>query len=303
MTWIVGTPTMFGYGFAISDIRVTLADGSERDCLQKIHPVGQFLAAGFAGSVRIGFAMVETLSTLLHTEDKSGAWEPEAVAAWWPEDARQVFGQFDKAEQALHSHLMMISTHPTEHTGNPDWPRAYVHVFKSPTFDAVSIPVHKVTAIGCGTEVQDCREAIDTLSSSHERMFSIMQAEVGNSGGMGTMLGFSLTRILKETRPKGISSHLHYCWVYRGRIVIDTNDHESFGPWTSMKSGSGMNQQQAGRKQAQTLSEGATVFRMPELASTWQALEKLLKANGARAEGCSALPSPSRSSVLPTSVR
>ena len=134
-------------------------------------------------------------------------------------------------------------------------------------------------------------------------MFSIMQAETGNPGGMGTMLGFSLTRILKEARPRGISSHLHYCWVYRGRIVIDTNDHETFGPWTSMKSGSGINQQQAGHKQEQNLSEGANVFRMPELVSTWEALEKLLKANGARAEGCSALPPPSRPHVLATIVR
>ena len=42
---------MFGYGFGISDVRVTLADGSEVDCLQKIYPIGRHVAAGFAGSV------------------------------------------------------------------------------------------------------------------------------------------------------------------------------------------------------------------------------------------------------------
>jgi hypothetical protein len=43
-----------GYGFGISDVRVTLGDGTEADCLQKLYPIGRYLAAGFAGSVAIG---------------------------------------------------------------------------------------------------------------------------------------------------------------------------------------------------------------------------------------------------------
>jgi hypothetical protein len=67
MTWIVGTPTIFGYGFGISDVRVTPRNGSEVDCLQKIHPVGRYIAAGFAGDVYIGFAMVEELRKLMYS--------------------------------------------------------------------------------------------------------------------------------------------------------------------------------------------------------------------------------------------
>jgi len=90
MTWVIGTPTMFGYGIGISDVRVTLADGSERDCLQKIYPVGRFLAMGFAGSVRIGFAMIDAISGYLKTDDDTGMWDPTAVANWWPTDASVV---------------------------------------------------------------------------------------------------------------------------------------------------------------------------------------------------------------------
>jgi hypothetical protein len=46
MTWIVGTPCMFGYGFGISDIRVTLSDGSERDCLRGATHVLDFIRVG-----------------------------------------------------------------------------------------------------------------------------------------------------------------------------------------------------------------------------------------------------------------
>ena len=55
---------MFGYSFGISDVRVTLGDASEVDCLQKAHPIGRHVAAGFAGSVKIGFAMIDELRRL-----------------------------------------------------------------------------------------------------------------------------------------------------------------------------------------------------------------------------------------------
>jgi hypothetical protein len=58
MTWVVGTPTMFGYCFGLSDICLTLADETEVACLQEIHPVGRYVATGFAGDVEIEFAMI-----------------------------------------------------------------------------------------------------------------------------------------------------------------------------------------------------------------------------------------------------
>jgi hypothetical protein len=48
---------MAHYSIGISDIRVTLGDGSEYDCLQKIYPVTNSIAMGFAGSMQIGFMM------------------------------------------------------------------------------------------------------------------------------------------------------------------------------------------------------------------------------------------------------
>ena len=82
MTWIVGRSTLFGYAAGISDICVTLADRTERDCLQKVYPVGRFMAMGFAGSVQIGFKMVTRLADLLKTDDLEMAWLPEAVIDW-----------------------------------------------------------------------------------------------------------------------------------------------------------------------------------------------------------------------------
>lgn len=64
MTWIVGGAPPFGWAVGLSDIRVSFSDGTELDCLRKIYPVGRFITAGFAGSVAIGFAMIQRLSEL-----------------------------------------------------------------------------------------------------------------------------------------------------------------------------------------------------------------------------------------------
>jgi hypothetical protein len=82
MTWIVGRIIPFGYAVALSDIRVTLRDDSEVDCLQKIYAVGPFIALGFAGSVAIGFSIVNRLRQLLGPTPPDMAWEPDIVAQW-----------------------------------------------------------------------------------------------------------------------------------------------------------------------------------------------------------------------------
>ncbi|MGA2436642.1 MAG: hypothetical protein ABSG25_15310, partial [Bryobacteraceae bacterium] len=201
MTWIVGTPTMFGYGLGISDVRVTLGDDREFDCLQKIHPVGRWIAAGFAGSVRIGFAMVEELRQWMYSEDDRIAYEPLSVAEGWPHCARQVFSKFSPEERYHGCHLMLISADPLEHTGNPSWPRSYVHIFKSPDFQAERVSEHTLDSIGCGNYDESCRAAVEEFSRDCKRRGFFTQGEVGTQGGLATMLGFNLTQLLRRARP------------------------------------------------------------------------------------------------------
>jgi hypothetical protein len=78
MTWVIATNVLLGYAVGISDIRIMFGppdSRQERDCLQKIYSVGQDLAAGFAGSVEMGFAMIGSLQKALKLEDRSLAGE------------------------------------------------------------------------------------------------------------------------------------------------------------------------------------------------------------------------------------
>jgi hypothetical protein len=80
MTWVIGASSIFDYGAMMSDVRVTFRDGSERDLVQKAYPVGPYIVAGYAGSVRIGFQMLDSLTKFLivpANAPQPGAWEPE----------------------------------------------------------------------------------------------------------------------------------------------------------------------------------------------------------------------------------
>ena len=274
MTWVVGTPTMFGYGFGISDVRVTLGDHLELDCLQKIYPVARWIAAGFAGSVKIGFAMVDKLSRIGNAIEEPYAINPPVLAQEWPTYARKVFEQFPENERDLASHLMWISCDPQEDNGNPNWPRCYVHIFRSPDFAPEEVKVHQLGSIGIGSVYDECRAVIENFSCDNDRRMFHMQAGIGNQGGMGTSIGHDLTNLLMHAQPKHISSHLHYCWVYRGRIIIETNNRIMKGRWTISPLGHTQDQFDDSEE---SLDEGAVAFRMPGLATTWDELDHILR--------------------------
>src|SRR5260370_25157134 len=221
MTWIVGAPTMFGYSFGISDVRVTLGDGDEVDCLQKVHAIGRHIAAGFAGSVRIGFAMVDELGRLTDYNDPRIACDPEAVRQQWPGCARAVFDRFGPEDQAGQCHLMLFMVHPLEHGGNPNWPRLSVYIFRSPEFEPEIITTNMLGSIGSGSAYEPCREVIESFGTPEFKRQEIsIQGEVGTQGGMASILGSTLTGDLKDVQPRGVSAHLHYCCVYRGQTII-----------------------------------------------------------------------------------
>ena len=283
MTWIVGTATPFGYSFALSDTRVTLGNGRHRDCLQKIYPVARYIAVGFAGSVKIGFDVIEALKASLYEEDERLAWNPPELIAQLPSLLQKVFQDAAVEEQMNHSHLMLLSTHPTEPAGSP-WARAYLHILKSPNFLPEEIKPHEVGAIGCHTLSQECVQAIERFAHDPKSHEFLMQGEVGPRGGLGSRLGMMLTPIIEKAQPDGISSHLHECWVYRGKILIGTNDHVKLGPWSSWNPGV----ENAEMPQVEVVGTPETpgfAFSMPQVATSWEQLLKILESDGSTAVG------------------
>jgi ATP-dependent protease HslVU (ClpYQ) peptidase subunit len=96
MTWVVGEATAYGYSVLVSDSQISCSNGTVPGIgVQKTHQVGRSLAAGFAGSIKIGFALVEELRRAF-AESSSPFWLQSDV-----EDLKQrlknVFHTYDVA--------------------------------------------------------------------------------------------------------------------------------------------------------------------------------------------------------------
>lgn len=260
MTWVVGNATFFGYAVGVSDIRVTFGDGTELDCVQKLYPVGRFIAAGFAGSVAIGFGMLHVLSGLLSQAPENTAWMPEVVSEWWPADARNVFGMFGEQEQRLGCQLMLLGAHPTENLGEAPWPRCSVYRFSAPSFEPQLAPIREVVSIGSGAQVPVYADALRHLSES----FQWLQGATMGPHGLATTFNISLTATLQHSPQQGISDHLHVVSLTRGSILVSTNDHTSFLPDGTQEH-----------------------FQMPPLAKSYQELVEICQKRGRSSAGAS----------------
>ena len=178
MTWVIsaGVP-LLGYAVAISDIRVTLGQ-QEKDCLQKIYQVGPYLAAGFAGSVQIGFEMIRSLQKGLRLEDPSLAWDPTQIAEQWPATARKIFAKYPASVQRHGSQLILLGAHPTEDAGVHGGGRPHIYSFSWPQFELVKAGVYEVSSIGSGTNIAPYRDLLRRYSSDNDfRLFAYERRE------------------------------------------------------------------------------------------------------------------------------
>jgi hypothetical protein len=81
--------------------------------------------------------------------------------------------------------------------------------------------------IGSGTAAAPCIVALQRLADDN-RLFELLQVEAGIPGGVATILGFDLTRLLQQNLVLGISPYLHICVVRRGSITLAAAHHTEF---------------------------------------------------------------------------
>jgi hypothetical protein len=260
LTWIVGTSTPFGYAIAASDIRVTLSDGTELDCLRKIHAVGRNIALGFAGSVEIGFSMVHRLYAALRSQDQRGSI-PGEVARMWQAEAQLVFENSPPAEQALGTELMMIGVRPVTSVdipgqGEADVWQASVYVFRGPVFASMRINHFRVVSIGSGSVVSAYAEALERTSKDPTLL------HFAGAGGAAVILGSNIKSDVQNSPTPGISPHVHVCVAAHGGILIKSNDTQV---------------EQGGRV--------VEDFKMPPVADSMESLREILNRNGCAVAG------------------
>ena len=233
MTWVIGGSTIFGYGVMISDVCVSWGKGGyAQDCLQKVYPLGNYIFGGFAGSVKLGFIMLQDLRNFLklpEEETKDTGWHPDWVAENWYPRAREIFAKASKEEQALHSSVILVGASPNEDIGIPGFARIYVATLDDPAFEPQVIKGgNNILSIGSGAGVEKYKEEIRKLSDTSD--ISLMQGEVGMPGGYGTMLLHCISGVIRKNPEKGISKHLHIALIRRGQFSLSNNDTTIYYP-------------------------------------------------------------------------
>ena len=268
MTWVIGASSIFGYGALMSDVRVTFRDGREVDLLQKAFAVGPFIVAGFAGSVRIGFQLLHSLSAGLvpPTDAEPGMWEPEWVAEHWQPEAQKLFATADPQEQKLCSQILLVGISyklRPEVANNPralKQPRVCLIRFDSPTFEPVIVdrPL-SVMHIGSGAAVARYTGEMQY----HFQFNDTLKAEMGQIGMWPKMLARSMGKIVAESPVGGISPHVHILVCRNGEIFLMNNNETRFP-------GGG----------AEPIE-----FKMPVVAGGYRQFCKMCEANALTAEG------------------
>lgn len=235
MTWVIGASTPFlGHGIVVSDIRVTFENGESADMLQKAYPVGNFMVAGFAGSVLIGFRLLNSLSKSLvlpPEEAKIRAWDPAWVAREWAPRAKAIFDSASPQERTLGSQLLLVGISPTENTGAPEFPRVYIVRFSDPNFKAGFMNKKtRVCNIGSGAGVNRYKQVMKPFLNN---LSYALQAETAGFGAWARTIANSMSTVITDYPNEGISEHLNV-FTFRLGAIVETNTDKTIYPPDSM---------------------------------------------------------------------
>jgi hypothetical protein len=198
MTWVIGSPTSFGYAMGLADVQVSWGKtGPFHDCLRKVYEVAPFIAAGFSGSVRLGFDLLKDLAHFLSPlPDPGESWIPRWVALKWHRRARHLFRNASESERRLGSSIILMGVRPQDSSGCLGGGRPDVIVLSHRRdFEPKYVGLEHVDSIGSGNNVELYMETLRALQSSP---LPRMQTEVGCPGGMGHFWAHSLARVLRE---------------------------------------------------------------------------------------------------------
>lgn len=223
MTWVIGGITPFGYGVGISDIRVSWGEAKHKDCLQKVYPVGNFLIAGFAGSVYLGFKMIEDLKAFLSLDAPDQAWIPEWVAVKWRRRARRIFKEAPESQQRLGASILLVGIHPNQNEGKSPWPKGLACALMHDKFELMPAKRGEFLSIGSGGDVEEYARMLRESTGKHA--IATMQAEVAMRGGYAHSIKMNITESLMTRKEKTVSPHLHIFIAERGKLSIGTNNH------------------------------------------------------------------------------
>jgi hypothetical protein len=256
MTWVVGLRSGFGYAAVMSDVQVTWRSQDKTlDCLQKVYPIAPYMVAGFAGSVRIGFALLIDLYRCVNFpgREEEGAVNTRIVAQRWWRRARKIFSTQEPSLRELGAQLLLAGISAGEREGDAQWDRSDVIILRSSEgFEPRYAKILEALSIGSGSNIDEYAKVLRNL---HEWILPVAGA---SSGGLA--LASVLSSQLRQHPRAGISRYLNLAIARRGELRVSPVNFTEFS------------------------REGLPVNdSMPPIAKTWGEFERLAFMHGLEA--------------------
>jgi hypothetical protein len=265
MTWVIGAGSFLGHGIMISDIRISFSDGTEADLLRKAYTVAPYIIAGFAGSVRIGMELIDSLIVACRGTPKGTYFPPEEIATGWQPHAAEIFAKSDEAEKKCQSHILLVGLTPQSRANQPPIPNVSLITLKSPDFVpsvvAYAEAASQVSHIGSGAHLQLYKDLANEFFGVGGYGAEALQSTGPLMPGVNmwiAMFSHLAHRRLSEQAVPGISPHLHMHISRIGEIVWSKND---------------------------IVENGEVKFQMPEVASNYEQFLQLCADHGKAATG------------------
>lgn len=221
MTWIIGAVAPYSCVIGISDIQVTFAGTRTKDCLQKLHYIDPYIACGFAGSVELGFMMLQDLLDFLKLNlSKRGiAWKPDWVAGVWHKRAQTIFGNARDELRKSGCELMLLGVHPHENSkGPPGWDAVpYIVIMKPPEFTPTCYKEPwEYCSIGSGSSRY--AKVIENIKNQQLDPLMISVDEKGDKEIAPNLPFFLIAEAISENPAFGVSRHLQALIIQNGKV-------------------------------------------------------------------------------------
>lgn len=262
MTWIICTPFVFGYTVLIGDVQASELDQNgciirKEDCVRKIYPLSCSLVCGFAGDIRMGFAITQAMRDFLKllegTEQKR--WDPEYLKGNLPRVMNKRWKELSDRYGEERVEFIIGGVHPTACIPkDTEWRLPYCHIYKSENdFQPEEIGIGKIESIGSGA--QKYVEKLEKIQNDRELFTFLVNAGSNIDGGYASGLMNIIAMEIRDNPTEGISDHL-FTFIATDRkfpddVMYSINDREKLPGWEE--------------------------FKMPEVADSWEKFQKLWK--------------------------
>lgn len=237
MTWVIGLPGMPTGALGLADTRITVSNGhtvAHIDGIQKLHPIAPNLALAFAGSVELGFHVVDDLRAFLGGPPRGQLVLPHKTVWHWARRLRFLFSRYAITAPL---ELMVLAASPNEPT-IPELEPSYGFVLRAPEFSMEKMPYWRTTAIGSGSDPA-LRVFVDAMDEMSRTWTESIPFEHLAPGWSGLPFLHGLSQLIKTQSPTPtVSHHLHLCMVRRHGTTfhstdtsVVTGDKDSKMPW------------------------------------------------------------------------